>query len=133
MAGEDGRERSRSPSSRCAFWQAQLEAIYTRRNPAKLVTIPELLKKFDGQEAVLYTKVCHKYDLNPTKFHTEPDAWLEYDLTVNHGPSAAARSPPLNAAPLDVTVVTPAGATAEITGLLATQTAPDQALRDQLW
>ncbi|CAE7943989.1 unnamed protein product, partial [Symbiodinium sp. KB8] len=125
MAGEHGRERSRSPSARRAFWQAQLEAIYTRRNPAKLSTIPELLKKFDGQEAVLYTKVCHKYDLNPTKFHTERDAWREYDLTVNHGPLPAASSPPLNAAPVDVTVVTPGGSTAEITGLLPTQTVKD--------
>lgn len=67
------------------FWKAQLEAIYVRRNPKKVDMIPALLQKYKGSEAVLYKKVCQKYDLNPNKFHIEPEAWLEYELTEHHG------------------------------------------------
>ena len=27
-------------------------------------------------------EVCQKYELNPEKFHSDPQAWLEYDLTL---------------------------------------------------
>ncbi|CAJ1421103.1 unnamed protein product [Effrenium voratum] len=79
-AGREMDEVSGESKASGDFWRLQLEAVYARRNPAKLGKIPELLQKYAGQEAVLYAKVCRTYDLNPQKFHTEPDAWLEYDL-----------------------------------------------------
>lgn len=51
------------------FWHVQLEAIYRRRNPQKLKTVPAMLKKYQGREALLYRKVCMMYDLDPAKFH----------------------------------------------------------------
>lgn len=78
------------------FWRAQLEAIYRRRNPQKLESIPELLEKYRGNEAVLYKKVCAKYDLNPSKFHTDPEAWMEYDLTEHHGPKERKTGTPMS-------------------------------------
>ncbi len=79
----DGHDAAEDPQ---LFWRAQLEAIYRRRNHQKLESIPGLLEKYQGHEAVLYRKVCEKYDLNPSKFHTDPEAWMEYDLTDHHGP-----------------------------------------------
>lgn len=57
------------------FWRVQLEAVYRRMNPAKLPNVPDLLKKYEGQEAVLYTKVCKTYGLTSTKFYADPQAW----------------------------------------------------------
>lgn len=51
------------------FWHMQLEAIYRRRNPQKLRTLPAMLNKYEGREALLYRKVCMMYDLDPAKFH----------------------------------------------------------------
>lgn len=101
---EEGQDESQG------FWKAQLEAIYVRRNPKKLDTIPGLLQKYKGSEAVLYKKVCQKYDLNPNKFHIEPEAWLEYELTEHHG--AAPRPSGGDAAdaePFEVVVSTVSG------------------------
>eukprot|EP00913_Durusdinium_trenchii_P033568 g31426.t1 len=74
------RKRPHEDADPQSFWKAQLEAIYARRNPMKVDSIPDLLQKYRGKEAVLYAKVCHKYDWNPKKFHIDPQAWLEYDL-----------------------------------------------------
>jgi len=51
------------------FWHAQLEAIYRWRNPYKLQSVPAMLDKYRGREALLYRKVCMMYDLDPAKFH----------------------------------------------------------------
>lgn len=61
------------------FWRAQLDAIYSRRNPHKRIQLAEILEKYKGQEAVLYRKVCEKYDLCPTKFYDDPKAWVDFD------------------------------------------------------
>eukprot|EP00747_Dinoflagellata_sp_TGD_P169458 gnl/TRDRNA2_/TRDRNA2_198458_c0_seq1.p1 gnl/TRDRNA2_/TRDRNA2_198458_c0~~gnl/TRDRNA2_/TRDRNA2_198458_c0_seq1.p1 ORF type:complete len:167 (+),score=58.04 gnl/TRDRNA2_/TRDRNA2_198458_c0_seq1:56-556(+) len=61
------------------FWKVQLEAIYRRRNPAKLEGVPALLAKYAGKEATLYAKVCKTYDLDPKKFYADPKAWEEYE------------------------------------------------------
>lgn len=61
--------------TRYDFWRVQVESVYRRRNPYKLDNVPDLLKKYEGQEAILYTKVCLKYDLNPSKFYADPSSW----------------------------------------------------------
>eukprot|EP00746_Dinoflagellata_sp_MGD_P001621 gnl/MRDRNA2_/MRDRNA2_103062_c0_seq1.p1 gnl/MRDRNA2_/MRDRNA2_103062_c0~~gnl/MRDRNA2_/MRDRNA2_103062_c0_seq1.p1 ORF type:complete len:838 (+),score=158.99 gnl/MRDRNA2_/MRDRNA2_103062_c0_seq1:110-2623(+) len=61
--------------TRYDFWRVQIESVYRRRNPYKLQNVPDLLKKYEGQEAVLYTKVCRKYDLDPSKFYADPRSW----------------------------------------------------------
>jgi len=63
------------------FWRAQLDAIYSRRNPLKRKNIPALMEKYKGREAMLYRKVCQQYCLCPTKFYAEAKAWegLESD------------------------------------------------------
>ena len=91
------------------FWRAQLEAIYRRRNPPKLESIPGLLEKYQGNEAVLYRKVCEKYDLNPSKFHTDPEAWMEYDLTDHHGPKEGKTMVIKTSEVLEVTVTNMSG------------------------
>mmetsp|Transcript_29405 Transcript_29405/g.80376 ORF Transcript_29405/g.80376 Transcript_29405/m.80376 type:complete len:277 (-) Transcript_29405:215-1045(-) len=57
------------------FWRVQVESVYRVKNPQKLMNVPALLKKYEGQEAVLYAKVCKTYGLNPTKFYADPKAW----------------------------------------------------------
>jgi hypothetical protein len=64
-----------SESASVAFWRAQIEAIYQKRNPYKLSNVSQLLSKYRGQEVLLYRKVCHQYDLDPTRFYTDPEAW----------------------------------------------------------
>merc|ERR1712066_1110660 len=64
------------------FWKAQIEAVYQRRNPHKLSSIPSLLEKYKGREMTLYVKVCKTYDLDPTKFYTDEKAWEQYDQDV---------------------------------------------------
>mmetsp|Transcript_59872 Transcript_59872/g.110872 ORF Transcript_59872/g.110872 Transcript_59872/m.110872 type:complete len:386 (+) Transcript_59872:63-1220(+) len=67
-------------SSSADFWRAQVEAVYRRRNPPKLKSVPELLAKHKGNEAVLYAKVCKTYDLDPKKMYaTDPSAWDDED------------------------------------------------------
>jgi len=61
--------------TRADFWRVQIESVYRRRNPIKLGNVPALLQKYEGQEAVLYAKVCKTYDLDPTKFYADPSAW----------------------------------------------------------
>jgi len=72
------------------FWRCQLEAIYQKRNPHKLSGVPALLEKYKGKEAVLYAKVCKTYDLDPSKFYTEPGAWDQYDQDVQEDGAAPA-------------------------------------------
>mmetsp|Transcript_16361 Transcript_16361/g.35765 ORF Transcript_16361/g.35765 Transcript_16361/m.35765 type:complete len:443 (+) Transcript_16361:92-1420(+) len=67
------------------FWRVQLEAIYRKRNPQKFSKVPDLLRKYRGQEAVLYRKVCQSYDLDPTKFYTDEAAWGEEAMDVDAG------------------------------------------------
>jgi hypothetical protein len=64
------------------FWCVQLEAIYRRRNPHKLENVRNLLLKYTGREATLYTKVCKTYDLDPTKFYADPEVWAGEDKDV---------------------------------------------------
>lgn len=64
------------------FWRVQVEAVYRRRNPYKLDNVPSLLEKYRGQEAVLYTKVCLKYLLDPKKFYADPCAWDDEEGNV---------------------------------------------------
>jgi hypothetical protein len=59
------------------FWHTQLEAIYRLRNPYKLLTVPAMLEKYRGREALLYRKVCMMYDLDPAKFHARVAASTE--------------------------------------------------------
>lgn len=59
------------------FWMVQVEAIYRKRNPYKLKNVPSLLKRYRGQEAVLYKKVCLTYDLDPSKFYAGLETWQE--------------------------------------------------------
>jgi hypothetical protein len=61
------------------FWRAQLDAIYSRRNPIRRGQLTDLLEKYRGQEALLYRKVCERYDLCPTKFYADPRAWVGLD------------------------------------------------------
>eukprot|EP00927_Polykrikos_kofoidii_P037863 TRINITY_DN32069_c0_g1_i1.p1 TRINITY_DN32069_c0_g1~~TRINITY_DN32069_c0_g1_i1.p1 ORF type:complete len:951 (-),score=173.80 TRINITY_DN32069_c0_g1_i1:89-2848(-) len=71
---EEGREVIHVETS-AEFWRVQVEAVYRRRNPYKLDNVPDLLLKYEGQEALLYTKICRKYDLDPSKFYADPSAW----------------------------------------------------------
>eukprot|EP00929_Paragymnodinium_shiwhaense_P115837 TRINITY_DN8499_c0_g2_i1.p1 TRINITY_DN8499_c0_g2~~TRINITY_DN8499_c0_g2_i1.p1 ORF type:complete len:531 (+),score=129.39 TRINITY_DN8499_c0_g2_i1:103-1695(+) len=64
------------------FWKVQLEAIYARRNPQKLDSVPELLKKYRGKEAELYKRVCTQYDLPSTKWYTDAAAWEGEDADI---------------------------------------------------
>jgi len=57
------------------FWRVQLEAIYVRRNPYKLHTVPMLMARYRGREILLYRKVCAAYDLDPTRFYADPAVW----------------------------------------------------------
>ena len=52
-----------------------MEAIYRRRNPAKLNKLPGWLKKYQGRENVLYIKACKEYQLDPKKRWDQPEAW----------------------------------------------------------
>lgn len=70
------------------FWRCQVEAIYQRRNPQKLASVGTLLEKYAGREALLYAKVCKTYDLDPSKFYTDPKAWEMYDTDVREDPTA---------------------------------------------
>ncbi|CAK9114321.1 Uncharacterized protein SCF082_LOCUS52965 [Durusdinium trenchii] len=113
------RKRPHEDADPQSFWKAQLEAIYARRNPMKVDSIPDLLQKYRGKEAVLYAKVCHKYDWNPKKFHIDPQAWLEYDLTEHHGHQPSASPGDATAEPFEVQVTTVSGANScKINGLL---------------
>jgi len=67
------------------FWRVQIEAVYRRRNPYKLENVPDLMEKYEGQEAVLYTKICRKYDLDPSKFYADPAAWDDEASQVDDG------------------------------------------------
>eukprot|EP00930_Biecheleria_cincta_P034236 TRINITY_DN23674_c0_g1_i1.p1 TRINITY_DN23674_c0_g1~~TRINITY_DN23674_c0_g1_i1.p1 ORF type:complete len:887 (+),score=204.25 TRINITY_DN23674_c0_g1_i1:75-2735(+) len=67
-AGDDGTVKV---DSKERFWQLQIEAVYRRHNADKLASIPELLEKYKGREAILYKKVCQRYDLDPSKLHYE--------------------------------------------------------------
>lgn len=80
------------------FWRVQVEAVYRRRNPYKLDKVPELLEKYEGREAVLYTKVCLKYDLDPSKFYADPSAWPEDSDFINE-PEAASSCQDIIATP----------------------------------
>eukprot|EP00435_Cladocopium_sp_Y103_P072885 s15_g41.t1 len=64
------------------FWRCQIEAVYARRNPHKLSNVQALLEKYSGREAILYAKVCKTYDLDPSKFYTDPQAWEQYETDV---------------------------------------------------
>lgn len=68
------------------FWLVQMEAIYKRRNPHKLQSVPSLLEKYKGKEAALYAKVCKTYDLDPSKFYADPKAWEQYENDVQNEP-----------------------------------------------
>jgi len=67
------------------FWRVQIEAVYRRRNPYKLDKVLEFMEKYKGQEAILYAKVCKKYDLDPSKFYADPAAWEDEDKDVKDG------------------------------------------------
>mmetsp|Transcript_98274 Transcript_98274/g.174156 ORF Transcript_98274/g.174156 Transcript_98274/m.174156 type:complete len:201 (+) Transcript_98274:87-689(+) len=71
------------------FWQVQVEAIYRRRNPLKLGGVEALLQKYKGKEAILYAKVCKTYDLDPTQFYTDDEAWKPYEKDVQDEASAS--------------------------------------------
>lgn len=64
-------------SSSTDFWRIQVEAIYCRRNPYKLHSVPALLEKYRGREVILYRKICQTYDLDASKFYHETSAWGE--------------------------------------------------------
>jgi len=72
-----GSEALRLVTSDYDFWFAQLDAIYRRRNPYKLERVPEFLEKYRGREVLLYRKVCHQYDLDPTRFYADPNSWSD--------------------------------------------------------
>ncbi|CAE8725187.1 unnamed protein product [Polarella glacialis] len=79
------------------FWRVQVEAIYRKRNPYKLEEVPKLLEKYKGKEVVLYKKVCQRYDLDSSKFYTNPEAWASEEKEFKEddaedGGSAAAIS-----------------------------------------
>lgn len=61
------------------FWKCQVEAIYRRRNPLKLASVEGLLAKYKGSEATLYAKVCKTYDLDPSRFYSDPKSWETYE------------------------------------------------------
>jgi hypothetical protein len=79
----------RSPQE---FWHAQLDAIYSRRNPLKRGTISDLLSKYKGREVLLYRKVCKTYDLCPKKFYADPKAWATLDGDTLEACAAACSS-----------------------------------------
>lgn len=74
------------------FWRVQLEAVYQRRNAHKLSNIPSLLEKYKGKEMQLYVKVCKTYDLDPSKFYTDPAAWEQYEKDAEEDVSGEAGS-----------------------------------------
>eukprot|EP00434_Breviolum_minutum_P003141 symbB.v1.2.002766.t1/scaffold141.1/size300911/17 len=80
------------------FWRCQIEAVYTRRNPHKLGNVQALLEKYSGREAILYRKVCETYQLDPSKFYTDPKAWEQYETDVQADESAADETPAGDAA-----------------------------------
>lgn len=76
------------------FWRVQVEAIYRKRNPYKLKSVPEFLARYKGQEVALYVKVCKTYDLDPAKFYADPAAWgdeWDDDCDVNQSGSQGLR------------------------------------------
>lgn len=64
------------------FWRVQIEAVYRRRNPAKLCNVESLLEKHKGKESILYAKVCKTYDLDPTRFYADEKSWESYENDV---------------------------------------------------
>jgi len=64
------------------FWMVQVQAVYRKRNPKKLDTVPKLMEKYKGNEKQLYVKVCKTYDLNPSKLYANADAWADEDKDV---------------------------------------------------
>jgi len=64
------------------FWRVQIEAVYRRRNPAKLCNVGALLEKHKGKEAVLYAKVCKTYDLDPKLLYADEKSWEAYEKDV---------------------------------------------------
>jgi len=75
------------------FWKVQIEAIYRRRNPHKLLDVPKLLEKHKGKEVMLYKKVCQRYDLNSAKLYADPKSWEgeDNDVKDDDGDTSAAR------------------------------------------
>merc|ERR1719383_1140172 len=75
------------------FWMVQVQAVYRKRNPKKLDTVPKLMEKYKGNEKQLYVKVCKTYDLNPSKLYANADAWADEDKDVKDEESAAPSAP----------------------------------------
>jgi len=48
-------------NKRPKVWQPLIEAMYRRFNPAKLETLKDILKKYEGDEAGLFKALCNKY------------------------------------------------------------------------
>lgn len=76
------------------FWLVQLESIYRHRNPYKLDRVPCLLEKYKGREAILYVKVCKTYNLDPSKFYADPQAWDDLE-NEDESPDTASMQPEL--------------------------------------
>eukprot|EP00811_Abedinium_folium_P024891 NODE_349_length_3137_cov_5.472425.p1 GENE.NODE_349_length_3137_cov_5.472425~~NODE_349_length_3137_cov_5.472425.p1 ORF type:complete len:890 (+),score=305.96 NODE_349_length_3137_cov_5.472425:172-2670(+) len=76
---EDGNEAAgalvRSVVSVDGFFRLQLEAIYRKRDPLRLASLPALMESHKGAGAELYRKVCLRYGLDPDKLYTNPAAW----------------------------------------------------------
>lgn len=64
------------------FVKVNVEAIYRKRNPMKLNDVPSLIEKYKGKEMQLLVKVCQRYDLDPKKNYTAPEAWADEDKDV---------------------------------------------------
>ena len=74
--GPEVDERARADAERFAGLAAQADAttarikdlvkgVYSRKNPAKLDELDDLLKKYEGAELDMYERVCKKYGERP--------------------------------------------------------------------
>lgn len=65
------------------IWKANIEAVYAKKNPAKLKNkenLEQIYKKYEGKLPTLYAKICKTYDLPCTKGEGGKDGWIHYSM-----------------------------------------------------
>jgi len=56
---------SEATSDTVRTWRDRLMTVYTANNPSKVRDIDDILAKYQGQEGILYLRVCKKYNVQP--------------------------------------------------------------------
>merc|ERR1712136_105112 len=67
-----GDNKEKKPLTVYDEYAQRLEAIFSEHNPAKVKSIPELLKKYKNKEHTIYKKVCGKYKVREKAQYKEP-------------------------------------------------------------